>query len=491
LNSKKAIVELRQQHYNELIDYLDQVSPKTAESVRANNEANAEKMKELEKAQRELEKQLASERAEWEAEQNAIIEAKLRQAEEEFEAEMREELARLEDSESDELQKFNDEMQAALDAAKASGSSPEEVDKMMQDWEEKQNKLLLAKGAAHLGQKRAVQDKIEKIKQERLQKEKTKLETHKQIEEAKLATEETLKQAENLEKMEKIVADGEQATVKAAEAPELTLQENETDELSEEDFENILKSSDLYKVVRSLKQSTYSSPTTLYTFNSSSSIGNELETIPQSKLAQNERIVFKFCQYILSLIVNVAGYRPVTLLAASKIPSNPELEKNGFKGWFSYDSTNRFLFITKEKLQEQNPGHLYVLMAHCMAHIRTGDLTNDLNPQFRNEFYQLLAKISTHIFKIQTSPEMQLPFEFSSKSKESVEYTPAEIKVIFDRKEKLDLEALSAELGEINEELAAMRRNETPESETRALEKRQAQLQKQIEGISDSPAIEF
>jgi len=50
------------------------------------------------------------------------------------------------------------------------------------------------------------------------------------------------------------------------------------------------------------------------------------------------------------------------------------LEKNGFKGWFSYDSTNRFLFITKEKLQEQNPGHLYVLMAHCMAHIRTGDL---------------------------------------------------------------------------------------------------------------------
>ena len=467
------------------------MSPKTAESVRANNEANAEKLKELEKAQRELEKQLASERAEWEAEQNAIIEAKLRQAEEEFEAEMREELEKLEESDSDELQKFNDEMQAALDAAKASGSSPEEVDKMMQDWEEKQNKLLLAKGAAHLGQKRAVQDKIEKIKQERLQKEKTKLEEHKQIEEAKLATEETLKQAENLEKMEKIVADGEEATVKAAEAPELALEENETDELSEEDFENILKSSDLYKVVRSLKQSTYSSPTTLYTFNSSSSVGNDLETIPQSKLAHNERIVFKFCQYILSLIVNVAGYRPVTLLAASKIPSNPELEKNGFKGWFSYDSTNRFLFITKEKLQEQNPGHLYVLMAHCMAHIRTGDLTNDLNPQFRNEFYQLLAKISTHIFEIQTSPEMQLPFEFSAKSKESVEYTPAEIKVIFDRKEKLDLEALSAELGEINEELAAMRRNETPESETRALEKRQAQLQKQIEGISESPAIEY
>ncbi|CBY12491.1 unnamed protein product [Oikopleura dioica] len=432
-------------------------SPKTAESVRANNEANAEKLKELEKAQRELEKQLSSERAEWEAEQNAIIEAKLRQAEEEFEAEMREELEKLEETESDELQKFNDEMQAALDAAKASGSSPEKVDKMMQDWEEKQNKLVLAKGAAHLGQKRAVQDKIEKIKQDRLQKEKTKLEEHKQIEEAKLATEETLKQAENLEKMEKIVAEGEQATVKAAEAPEISLEENKNDELSEEDFENILKSSDLYKVVRSLKQSTYSSPTTLYTFNSPSSVGNELETIPQSKLAQNERIVFKFCQYILSLIVNVAGYRPVTLLAASKIPSNPDLEKNGFKGWFSYDSTNRFLFITKEKLQEQNPGHLYVLMAHCMAHIRTGDLTNDLNPQFRNEFYQLLAKISTHIFTIQTSPERQLPVEFSSKSRENVEYTPAEIKVIFDRKEKLDLEALSAELGEINEELAVLR----------------------------------
>ena len=86
---------------------------------------------------------------------------------------------------------------------------------------------------------------------------------------------------------------------------------------------------------------------------------------------------------------------------------------------------------------------------------------------------------------------MQLPVEFSSKSRENVEYTPAEIKVIFDRKEKLDLEALSAELGEINEELAVLRRNETPESETRALEKRQARLQKQIEGITDSLALEY
>ncbi|CAG5113760.1 Oidioi.mRNA.OKI2018_I69.chr2.g7850.t1.cds [Oikopleura dioica] len=488
----KAIVELRQQHYNELIDYLDQVCPKTADSVRANNEANAQKLKELEKDQKELEKQLASERAQWEAEQNAKIEEKLRKAEEEFEAEMRAELEKLENesSESDELKKLNEEMQAALDAAKASGSSPEEVEKMMEEWEEKQNKLLLAKGAAHLGQKKAVQDKIERLKQERLQKEKTKLEEHKQIEEAKLATEEKLKQAENLEKIEQIVTDGEKATVEVAESPVETTSDN-NNELSEEDFDSILKSSDLYKVVRSLKQSTYSSPTTLYTFKSSNSVGNDLETIPTALLGKNERVVFKFCQYILSLIVNVAGYRPVTLLAASKIPSNPELEKNGFKGWFSYDCTNRFLFITKEKLQEQNPGHLYVLMAHCMAHIRTGDLTNDLNPQFRNEFYQLLAKISTHIFQIQTTPEMKLPLEFSGKSKENVEYTPAEIKAIFKRKEKLDLEALSDELGEINKELADLRRNDASEKQTRALEKRQATLQRQIEGISDSLAIEY
>ena len=86
---------------------------------------------------------------------------------------------------------------------------------------------------------------------------------------------------------------------------------------------------------------------------------------------------------------------------------------------------------------------------------------------------------------------MQLPLEFSGKSKENVEYTPAEIKAIFERKEKLDLEALSDELGEINKELADLRRNNASEKQTRALEKRQATLQRQIEGISDSLAIEY
>ena len=138
------VVKLRQVHYDELIKYLEQVSPKTAESIKANNEKREQKKIEIEKYQQELDKNFKQEREQWENEQNLIIEKKLRTKEEEFEAELQKELNVLENLIVPENtmqimhEKCEQEMVAAVEKAKTNGASQDEIDDIINKWQTQQ-----------------------------------------------------------------------------------------------------------------------------------------------------------------------------------------------------------------------------------------------------------------------------------------------------------------------------------------------------------------
>ena len=197
-------------------------------------------------------------------------------------------------------------------------------------------------------------------------------------------------------------------------------------------------------------------------------------------LTGEEKIIFKFCQFILGIIVDQCAIRPITLLVAESFPTNPDLHNNFFNGQFSYDSNNRFLYVKKNRLADKNPGHLYVMMVHCTAHIKTGDLSNDSNPEFRTEFYKILAKISGYIFKAHSDPSIKYPIEFAPASNK-LEFSLSEIRSIFNANIEIDRKKISEKLEEINYDLA-MKRRQGIEDEN--LIKDQKKLQSQLNQLN-------
>jgi len=181
----------------------------------------------------------------------------------------------------------------------------------------------------------------------------------------------------------------------------------------------------------------------------------------------------------MGLTTDKCSLRPITLLPAEQIPTNKDLLKNAFNGWFCYDSVNRFLYISRRKLSERNPGQLYVVIAHCTAHIKTGDLSNDFSPNFRIEFYKILSEISEYIFFARTNPKVRYPDEYSVSS-EMLQYTTSEIKSIFTYEEPPNILSISDELGSVNYDLAMARRNGKEASQ---LEQKQAKLQTELKKL--------
>ena len=139
------IVKLKQTHYDELIEYLEQVSPKTAESIKLNNKQREQRKNEIESFQKELEENFKKEREEWERNQNEIIQVKLEQKEREFEEELKNELSKLSPAVDDEAPNVQDEkvdIEKLVEDAKEEGKNQEEIDHLIADWEEQQLKSL-------------------------------------------------------------------------------------------------------------------------------------------------------------------------------------------------------------------------------------------------------------------------------------------------------------------------------------------------------------
>ena len=279
---------------------------------------------------------------------------------------------------------------------------------------------------SRLHQKRLLEEKLTKAKNAKLLKEKEYLEQHKGLERLDLFTQQTIEASENLQREESIVneqnREANQVLEKTENLEDDQSEINSVDEnVSDDQFMRVLEQSDLFRIIRSLSEK-QSDNFNFEFVDSEISIGDKLKPTLVDSLSSEEKIIFNFSKFILNLITNQCSLRPITLLVAETVPQRADGNKNAFLGWFSYDSINRFLYIRRQKLNEKNPGHLYVMIAHCAAHIKIGDLSNDFNPQFRVEFYNILAQISEYIFTARITPSITSPEEFKTNKIQECSY---------------------------------------------------------------------
>ena len=102
-------------------------------------------------------------------------------------------------------------------------------------------------------------------------------------------------------------------------------------------------------------------------------------------------VVYQFGVFITKLLQSSLEVPEVNLLLASDLPPNNYC-KNAFRNSFHYEHARKMLYIRQERMD--SVGDFIVLLIHCLAHIKVGDLTDDGNVLFLREFY----KVSTVYF---------------------------------------------------------------------------------------------
>ena len=113
--------------------------------------------------------------------------------------------------------------------------------------------------------------------------------------------------------------------------------------------------------------------------------GNLVPTDVQS-LKPSDFVVYQFGVFSSKLLQKRNGLPQVTVLLASNLPPN-NYSRNCFRNSFFYVHTKNILFVRKERLV--SVGEFVLVILHCLAHIKAGDLTDDNNPLFLREFYKV------------------------------------------------------------------------------------------------------
>ena len=112
----------------------------------------------------------------------------------------------------------------------------------------------------------------------------------------------------------------------------------------------------------------------------------ELVPVNIQDLKPSDFVVYRFGLFIANLIYKQSQSSRVSLLIASNLPPN-NYTHNCFRNSFFYQHSKNTLFIRKERLE--SVGEFVVVIAHCLSHVRIGDLVYDSNPLFLREFYQV------------------------------------------------------------------------------------------------------
>lgn len=114
--------------------------------------------------------------------------------------------------------------------------------------------------------------------------------------------------------------------------------------------------------------------------------GGDLVPIDINELSPTNFVVYRFGVFVADMLKQAMQVPDVTLLLASNLPIN-DYEQNAFRNSFFYEHSRKILFIRQERMQ--SVGDFVVVLMHCLAHIKVGDLINDNNTLFLREFYKV------------------------------------------------------------------------------------------------------
>lgn len=114
--------------------------------------------------------------------------------------------------------------------------------------------------------------------------------------------------------------------------------------------------------------------------------GGDLVPVDINELSPTNFVVYRFGVFIADMLKQAMQVPDVTLLLASNLPTN-DYSQNAFRNSFFFEHARKILFIRQERMQ--SVGDFVVVIMHCLAHIKVGDLINDSNTLFLREFYKV------------------------------------------------------------------------------------------------------
>ena len=112
----------------------------------------------------------------------------------------------------------------------------------------------------------------------------------------------------------------------------------------------------------------------------------ELVVSDVQSLEPTDFVVYRFGVFTANLLEKRVNTAKVTILLATSLPLN-NYSQNCFRNSFFYEHSKKTLFVRKERLE--TVGEFVLVVLHCLAHIKNGNLTDDSDPLFLREFYSV------------------------------------------------------------------------------------------------------
>ncbi|GFO26753.1 cytadherence high molecular weight protein 2 [Plakobranchus ocellatus] len=189
---------------------------------------------------------------------------------------------------------------------------------------------------------------------------------------------------------------------------------------AEQDWVNLLMMSPLFKQISDLEDLLAKADTTPGAASSSASTGpssmvygadytkayidvkdaqwvckGDLTPVDISAISPSQFVIYRFGVFLTRLLHQTIDTPEVTLLLASNLPPN-NYSKNAFRNSIFYEHAKKILFIRRERMD--SIGEFVMVIVHSLAHIKSGDLTDDSRPLFMRDFYKALRVVCQDMF---------------------------------------------------------------------------------------------
>ena len=115
-------------------------------------------------------------------------------------------------------------------------------------------------------------------------------------------------------------------------------------------------------------------------------LAHDIIPLDINSITPSQFVIYRFGVFIVRLLKETIGTPNVTLLLASSLPQN-DYDRNMYRRSFFYQRAMNILFIRRERLE--SVGEFVMLIMHCLAHIKTGELKDDADPLFLRAFYKV------------------------------------------------------------------------------------------------------
>lgn len=432
----KAKLALKEKHYKEFAEALREfgVNKNGADSAEHTAKELEGMKQKLEKERLSQEEKMRKEQLDFEKEEEARMEAQMAEYARQLEHETQQEkekhernMEALSQRKEEMIRNKRNKMKEEVERLRSQGASEDEQKQLLEQHERDLQNLVNKIDADRLRMQSTLQERLRKRKEDKLknkQKELVKnadearqeldLKQQSQIQRMKADEALTMNEALNIDtatsqrdsRPRSPMEASRPSTVEESEAPEEPPTYNMAAPLNEGELISLLMASPLYqkleKIKNQIEQGAHKEDKKIDkegfqdAKDAAWSSDTKLEPVDLNKLDARKFIVYKFGCFVSELVSAHCQHQPITLLLADKIPPNERLRRNPYRNSFFYDANNNMLYIRTARLE--TVGEFVVVLVHTMAHIKSGDMRDDHNPDFLREYHRALAVVCDDLF---------------------------------------------------------------------------------------------